>query len=111
MAHKSLQQFIDILDKEGELIRIKEFVNPELEITEITDRFSKLQNGGKALLFENTGSDFPLLINMLGSLKRIHLAFGVVNLEQNRLQKLKHCSNHLPAQNKVFSKNCKCFQS
>ena len=49
MSNKSLQSFIEKLEHAGELIRIKEFVDPELEITEITDRFSKLDGGGKAL--------------------------------------------------------------
>jgi len=68
--------FINELEKQGELIRIKQFVNPNLEITEITDRISKQNGGGKAILFENTGTDFPLLINALGSEKRIAMAFG-----------------------------------
>ena len=79
MAYKSLQQFIDILEKEGELIRIREFVDPHLEITEVVDRISK--NDGPALLFENTGTKFPLLINAFGSRKRICLALGVDDLD------------------------------
>jgi 4-hydroxy-3-polyprenylbenzoate decarboxylase len=81
MAFASLSDFITCLEKHGELIRIKDFVNPELEISEIADRFSKLPGGGKALLFENTGTDFPVLINSLGSEKRICLALGVQNLD------------------------------
>jgi 4-hydroxy-3-polyprenylbenzoate decarboxylase len=81
MAYKSLTDFIQILEKEGELIRVKEFVNPELEITEVVDRVSKLPGGGKALLFENTGTDFPLLINAYGSDKRMALALGVADLD------------------------------
>ncbi len=80
MAYKSLKEFVDELDRQGELIRIKELVNPDLEITEITDRFSKLPDGGKALLFENTGTDFPVLINLFGSTKRMALSLGVDNL-------------------------------
>ncbi len=81
MAYKSLSQFIEVLEKAGELIRIKEYVNPDLEITEITDRVSKQKDGGKALLFENTGYDFPLLINAYGSEKRMALSLGVDNLD------------------------------
>ncbi|MBU8891838.1 MAG: menaquinone biosynthesis decarboxylase [Bacteroidales bacterium] len=81
MAIKSLNHFIDILEENNELIRIKEFVSPELEITEIVDRFSKSGNGGKALLFENNGTGFPVLINSMGSEKRICLALGVENLD------------------------------
>ena len=81
MAYKSLLQYIDILEKEGELIRIKEFVDPVLEITEIVDRFSKSEDNGKALLFENTGTDFPVLINAMGSYKRMCLSLGVDSLD------------------------------
>ncbi|MEO6187934.1 MAG: UbiD family decarboxylase domain-containing protein, partial [Ginsengibacter sp.] len=80
MAYKNLADFIDVLEKEGELIRIKEFVDPKLEIAEITDRISKNNNGGKALLFENTGYEFPVLMNAYGSEKRMCLALGVDNL-------------------------------
>ena len=79
MAFKNFNDFIDKLDEHGELIRITEFVSPELEIAEITDRISK-QNG-PALLFENTGTEFPLLINAFGSEKRMCLALGVESLD------------------------------
>lgn len=81
MAYKNLQHFIDVLEKEGELVRIKEYVDPRLEISEITDRISKTPGGGKALLFENTGYDFPVLMNAYGSERRICLALGVNHLD------------------------------
>jgi 4-hydroxy-3-polyprenylbenzoate decarboxylase len=81
MAWKNQQQFIDALDKAGELIRIKTYVNPKLEIADVTDRISKSGNGGKALLFENTGYDFPVLMNAYGSEKRMCMALGVSNLD------------------------------
>ena len=85
MAYKDLQHFIDTLEKEGELIRIKEYVNPKLEIAEITDRISKTPGGGKALLFENTGFDFPVLMNAYGSEitvgRKHHLNF-IVGIKQ-----------------------------
>jgi 4-hydroxy-3-polyprenylbenzoate decarboxylase len=81
MAYKNLQEFILVLEKEKELIRIKEYVNPHLEIAEITDRISKSKDGGKALLFENTGYDFPVLMNAYGSEKRMCLALCVNNLD------------------------------
>ncbi len=80
MAYKNLQHFIDTLEREGELVRIKEFVDPHLEITEVVDRISK-SNNNKALLFENTGTPFPLLINSMGSYKRMCLALGVKELD------------------------------
>ena len=66
MAYKSLEEFVSLLEKEGELKRITVPADPELEITEIADRVMK--NSGPALLFEKVnGSDFPLLINAFGS--------------------------------------------
>jgi 4-hydroxy-3-polyprenylbenzoate decarboxylase len=82
MAYNGLIFFINTLDERGELVRVKNFVNPELMITEIADRFSKEPGGGKALLFENTGTEFPLLINFMGSEKRISLALGRESLDE-----------------------------
>lgn len=81
MAYKSLRAFIDALDKAGELVRIKTFADPVLEIAEITDRVSKTPDRNKALLFENTGTDFPLLINGMGNEKRMCMALGVSHLD------------------------------
>ena len=84
MAVKNLQEFVDLLDKAGELIRIKGFVDPELEIAEITDRVSKYEPLNKALLFENTGTDYPVLMNMMGSEKRMAMALGVNEIDDAR---------------------------
>lgn len=81
MAFRNQQHFIDTLEKEGELVRISSYVDPKLEITEITDRVSKMPGGGKALLFENTGYDFPVLMNAYGSEKRMSIALGVTHLD------------------------------
>src|SRR5690242_16357683 len=81
MAYKNLQQFIQTLEREGELVRIKEYVDPKLEMAEITDRVSKSGNGGKALLFENTGYAFPVLMNAYGGERRMCLALGVNHLD------------------------------
>src|SRR3990170_8141268 len=80
MAYKNQQHFIDVLEKAGELVRIKPYVDPRLEIAEITDRISKTPGGGKALLFENTGYPFPVLMNAYGSEKRMCIALGVQHL-------------------------------
>ncbi len=82
MAYKSLAHFVQILEENNELIRVTEKVSTDLEITEITDRISKLPDGGKALLFENTDYNFPVLINAFGSEKRICLSLGVSNLSE-----------------------------
>jgi 4-hydroxy-3-polyprenylbenzoate decarboxylase len=86
MAYQDLREFINRLEREGELRRIAADVDVDLEITEITDRVSK--SGGPALLFENPRSakdgvaySMPLLINSLGSRKRIELALKVDSLE------------------------------
>ena len=81
MAYRSLRAFIDTLEQAGELIRIKTFVDPVLEIAEITDRISKTPDRNKALLFENTGTEFPLLINSMGSERRMCIALGVNALD------------------------------
>ncbi len=82
--YSSLRDFIKQLEDAGELVRIKEQVNPELEITEITDRISK--NHGPALLFENTGTGIPFLINAFGSEKRMCMALGVNHLDDVTLR-------------------------
>src|SRR5690349_20357828 len=81
MAYKDQQHFIEALEKAGELIRIKTYVNPKLEMAEITDRMSKQPGGGKALLFENSGYQFPVLMNAYGSEKRMSMALGVEHLD------------------------------
>ena len=81
MAYRSLRAFIETLEQAGELVRIKTFVDPVLEIAEITDRVSKTADRNKALLFENTGTGFPLLINSMGSERRMCIALGVNNLD------------------------------
>ncbi len=80
MAYHSLEAFINKLESARELERIDCFADPVLEIAEICDRISKSPGGGKALLFNDTGTDFPLLINSMGSLNRICMALGVKDL-------------------------------
>ena len=77
--YRNTMHWISTLEEAGELVRIREYVNPELEIPEITDRVSK--HGGPALLFENTGKSFPLLINSMGTQKRMAMALGVKSLD------------------------------
>ena len=79
MAFRNLREFVRALEERGELIRIKTEVDPELEITEITDRISKgPASQNKALLFENVkGSTMPVLINAFGSEARMALALNV----------------------------------
>lgn len=90
MAYRDLSAFIERLREHDQLLTVEEFVDPVLEIAEITDRFSKLPGGGKALLFTNTGTDFPVFTNAMGSDKRMALAIGVKNISEieERIQKL-----------------------
>ena len=80
MPYSGLSDFIRALENNDELVRIKTFADPVLEIAEITDRVTK--NNGKALLFENNGTDFPLLINAYASDKRMALALGRNHLSE-----------------------------
>ncbi|MBV8172455.1 MAG: menaquinone biosynthesis decarboxylase [Candidatus Eremiobacteraeota bacterium] len=78
----TLRSFVDALRAAGELREISVPVDPHLEITEIADRCIKRVDGGSALLFTNVkGSDYPLLINALGSQRRMALALGVAALD------------------------------
>ena len=75
-----LRAWIALLEREGELVRVAAEVDPELEITEITDRTVKA--GGPALLFENVkGSEHPLLINQFGTERRMCMAFDAPSLD------------------------------
>lgn len=86
----NLRDYINFLESKDELIRITEFVDPVYEITEVTNRVSKMPGGGKALLFENTGTQFPVLTNMMGSEKRILYTLGVDSFSEitERIDKL-----------------------
>lgn len=81
MAYNGVSEFVAALEASNQLVRIKEFVNTELEISEITDRISKSQSQNKALLFENNGTKFPLLINAYGNKDRICTALNIKSFE------------------------------
>ena len=89
MAYDDLRDWIQALERAGELKRIPTEADPILEITEITDRVSKSRDrqgnvGGTALLFENL-KGYPgqkLLINQFGSARRMKLALEVDSLDQ-----------------------------
>jgi 4-hydroxy-3-polyprenylbenzoate decarboxylase len=87
MAFDSFRDFVNALDKAGELKRISQPVATELEITEIADREMKLPGGGKALLFEKPTvngvlSPFPVAINTLGSHKRMAMSMGANSVDE-----------------------------
>ena len=81
MPYNSLSEFVQVLERAGELRRIAHPVSAELEITEIADRVMKA--AGPALLFENVvDKSMPLLINAFGSMRRMALALGVDDVEE-----------------------------
>lgn len=79
--YKNLSDFIARLEAEGELVRVRAEVSPVEEIAELTDRMSKAPGGGKALLFERTGTEFPVVTNLMGSPRRMAMALGTERLE------------------------------
>src|ERR671926_332698 len=80
MPAKDLREWIALLEREGELVRVAAEVDPKLEVTEIVDRTVK--TGGPALLFERPkGSNHRLLINQFGTERRMCLALGVDSLD------------------------------
>ena len=88
----NLRQYISRLEAAGELVRVAARVDLRWEIAEITDRMSKSEGGGRALLFENTGTEFPVLTNMMGSERRMSMALGVDSLDSltRRIDSLLH---------------------
>ena len=74
MSYKSTIECLNDLEKTGQLIRIKEEVDPRLDMAELTRRVYKAQ--GPALLFENVkGSPFPAASNIYGSVERTRYIF------------------------------------
>lgn len=102
MAYPHLQAFIKTLETSGELVRITEYISPYLQVSEITDRLSK--HNGKALLFENNGTQFPILINSMGSEKRMCLALGVNTLDDTAMQIQELMNGLMTPRASVFSK-------
>src|SRR5471032_2418288 len=87
MAFNSFREFLEVLDRSGQLTRITQPVATELEITEIADREMKKPGGGNALLFEQPTvngqvSPFPLAINTLGSHKRMAMSMGAESVDE-----------------------------
>ncbi len=83
LQYRDLRDFMDRLERDGELKRISAPVDPNLEMTEICDR--TLRKGGPALLFENpVGSDIPVLGNLFGTPYRVALGMGADGTEALR---------------------------
>ncbi|MFA6161832.1 MAG: 4-hydroxy-3-polyprenylbenzoate decarboxylase [Methylobacter sp.] len=83
MKYKDLRDFINQLEKQGELKRITVEVDPYLEMTEICDR--TLKQGGPALLFENPkGANIPVLANLFGTPRRVAMGMGAESVDELR---------------------------
>src|SRR3954465_3133051 len=86
MAYRSFRHFVDALEKQGELKRVAVPVDTDLVIAEWADREMKSPGGGKAVLFEQPigdgkKSEFPVVINTMGSRRRMALALQVSDIE------------------------------
>ncbi|XXQ69260.1 4-hydroxy-3-polyprenylbenzoate decarboxylase [Neisseriaceae bacterium B1] len=88
MKYNDLREFIQILEQQGKLKRIKTPVSPHLQITEISDRV--LRAGGAALLFENpirpdgTPYGYPVLANLFGTTERVAMGMGANDISELR---------------------------
>src|SRR5215469_17736556 len=86
MAYRSFREFLNALEKQGDLKRIAIPIDTDLLIAEWADREMKSPGGGKALLFEQPMVDgkqteFPVAINTLGSRRRIAMALQISDIE------------------------------
>ena len=88
MSLDNISQFLSAIDRAGEMARIREPVKARLELCEIADRVMKQPAGGQALYFENVildhgeRSQYPVVINLFGSMRRMSLALGVDDLDE-----------------------------
>ena len=81
MPFADLREFLDYLETKGELLRIREEVDPKYEIAAYIRKTSDLQ--GPALYFENVkGSSMPMVGGLFATQRRLHLALGVSNQGQ-----------------------------
>jgi len=83
MQYRDLREFIAGLEADGDLIRVRHEVDPQLEMTEVCDR--TLRAGGPALLFERpTGHTVPVLGNLFGTARRVARGMGAEDTEAMR---------------------------
>ncbi len=88
MGYRTLEQCVNDLEKHGHLVRIKEEVDPNLEMAAIHLRV--FENNGPALLFENVkGSRYRAASNLFGSLDRSRFIFRDSLERVKRLVQLK----------------------
>jgi len=81
MATLDLRHFLDLLKKKGELLDIQEDVDLRYEVSEWLRQFDQIH--GPALLFERIkGHSMKLAGNLVGTKKRLALAFGLTGEEK-----------------------------
>jgi 4-hydroxy-3-polyprenylbenzoate decarboxylase len=81
VAYSDLQGFLDDLERDGDLIRVRARVDPHLEVTGIVQKV--VRDAGPALLFENPSRGrMPLAINVFGTQRRMAKALGVTDLDE-----------------------------
>lgn len=97
MGYNSLKACLDDLEKNNHLIRIKEEVDPNLEMASIHLRVHEM--GGPALLFENVkGTEFKCASNIFGTLDRSKFIFRdtlekiqtLIEIKNNPIKALKN---------------------
>ncbi|MES2513605.1 MAG: UbiD family decarboxylase [Bacteroidota bacterium] len=102
MGYKSLKACLDDLEKNNHLIRIKEEVDPDLEMAAIHLRVHEM--GGPALLFENVkGTSFQCASNIFGTLDRSKFIFRdtfskiqtLIEIKNNPIKALKNPFKYL----------------
>ncbi|MBI3735169.1 UbiD family decarboxylase [Candidatus Sumerlaeota bacterium] len=80
MIYSNLRETIDGLEKRGELLRVKQPISTQYEITALLDRLVK--SNGPAVLFENVeGHTMPVLGNIYGTRARTAHLLGVEKLD------------------------------
>ncbi len=75
MKFPDLGSYVAELERRGELKRVRVEVDPIYEVAEIAQRL--VRENGPAVIFERVkGAQFPLVMNLFGSSKRVELALG-----------------------------------
>lgn len=104
MSYKTLKECIDDLERNGHLVRIKEEVDPDLEMSAI--HLKLFATNGPAVLFEKVkGSRYPAVSNLFGTLERSKFMFrntfakvqAMVELRNNPMAALKRPLKYVSA--------------
>lgn len=88
MPYRQLGDFLTALHDDGDLLRIRDEVDPDYELAEIVRQVAHQSDGGPAMVFDNVrGSSRPVATNLFGTQRRLCRALGVANFDDaaNRL--------------------------